>query len=91
MLLEALKCLQTIPNFTNPDPIQNHLPINPQNTPYTNPATKMISWNCGLLNTALPGLQTLTNKFSPLSIIAIQETKLTNPPNTYRDYSHNTK
>jgi hypothetical protein len=77
MLIEALKCLQPIPNFTHPNPIQNHPPINPQNTPYTNPTTKMISWNCGTLNTALPGLQSLTNKPIPPSIIAIQETKLT--------------
>jgi hypothetical protein len=45
--------------------------------PYTNLATKMLSWNCGILNTALPGLQSLTNKPIPPSIIAIQETKLT--------------
>jgi hypothetical protein len=76
MILEALKCLQPIPNFTHPNPIQNHPPINPQYTSYTNPATKMLSWNCGTLNTALPGLQSLTNKPTPPSIIAIQETKL---------------
>jgi hypothetical protein len=77
MLQEALKCLQSIPNFTHPNPIQNHLPINPQNTPHINLATKIISWNCGTLNTALPGLQSLTHKPTPLAIIAIQETKLT--------------
>jgi hypothetical protein len=77
MLLEALKCLQTIPNFMHPNPIQNHPPINPQHIPYTNPAIKMLSWNCGTLNTALPGLQLLSNKPTPPSIIAIQETKLT--------------
>jgi exonuclease III len=77
LLLEALKCLQTIPNFTHPNPIQNHPPINPQHIPYTNPATTMLSWNCGTLNTALPGLQSLTNTPTPPSIIAIQETKLT--------------
>jgi hypothetical protein len=77
MALKALKCLQPIPNFTLPNPIQNHPPINPQNTPNTNSATKILSWNCGTLNTALPGLQSLTNKPTPSSIIAIQETKLT--------------
>jgi hypothetical protein len=76
MLLEALKCLQPIPNFTHSNPIQHYLPINPQNTPYTNPATKILSWNSGTLNIALPGLQSLTNKPTPPSIIAIQETKL---------------
>jgi hypothetical protein len=76
LLLEALKCLQTIPNFTHPNPIQNHPPINPQHIPYTNPATTMLSWNCGILNTTLLGLQSLTNKPTPPSIIAIQETKL---------------
>jgi hypothetical protein len=77
MALETLKCLQPIPNFTLPNPIQIYLPINPQNTPHTNMATKMISWNCGTLNTALPGIQSLTNRPTPPSIIAIQETKLT--------------
>jgi hypothetical protein len=43
MLQEALKCLQSIPNFTHPNPIQNHPPINPQNTPHINLATKIIS------------------------------------------------
>jgi hypothetical protein len=57
----------------HPNPIQNHPPINLQNTPYTNPSTKY----CGTLNTALPGLQSLANKPTPPSIIAIQETKLT--------------
>jgi hypothetical protein len=76
MLNEALKCLQPIPNFTHPNPIQHYPPINPQNTPHTNPNTRMISWNCGTLNTTLPGLQSLTNKPTPPSIIAIQETKL---------------
>jgi exonuclease III len=37
----------------------------------------MLSWNCGTLNIALPGLQALINKENPPSIIAIQETKLT--------------
>jgi hypothetical protein len=76
MALETLKCLQPIPNFTQPSPIQNHPPITPQNTPHTTLATQMISWNCGILNTALPGLQSLTNTPNPLAIIAIQETKL---------------
>jgi hypothetical protein len=31
MAIETLKCLQPIPNFTQPNPIQNHPPINPQN------------------------------------------------------------
>jgi hypothetical protein len=77
MVIETLKCLQPIPNFTQPNPIQNHPPINPQHTPHTNLATQMISWNCGTLNTALPGLQSITNTPNPPSIIAIQETKLT--------------
>jgi hypothetical protein len=77
MLQEALKCLQPIPNFTHPNPIQAYPPINPQNTPYTNPTTKIMTWNYGTLNTALPGLQALTNQPTPPSIIAIQETKLT--------------
>jgi exonuclease III len=51
--------------------------MNPQYTPYTNPATKILTWNCGTLNTVLLGLQSLTNKPTPPSIIAIQETKLT--------------
>jgi hypothetical protein len=82
MILEALKCLQPIPNFTHPIPIQNHPPIIPQNIPHTNPATKMLSWNCGTLNTALPGLQALINKPAPPSIIAIQETKITTSKST---------
>jgi exonuclease III len=49
----------------------------PSNTPYTNPATKILTWNCGTLNTTLPGLQEIINKPTPPSIIAIQETKLT--------------
>jgi hypothetical protein len=77
MLKEASKCLHPIPNFTHPNPIQQHPPITPQYTPYTNPDTNIISWNCGTLNTALPGIQALTNKPTPPSIIAIQETKLT--------------
>jgi hypothetical protein len=77
MTNEALKCLQPIPNFTHPDPTQHYPPINPHHTPHTNPDTKIISWNCGTLTTALPGLQSLTNKPTPPSIIAIQETKLT--------------
>ena len=77
MLNEGLKCLQPIPNFTHLNPTQHYLPVNPQNIPYTNPDTKMISWNCGTLNTALLGLQSLTNNSTPPSIIAIQETKLT--------------
>jgi hypothetical protein len=63
--------------FHAPHPIQNHPSLNPQNTPHTNPATKIVSWNCGILNTALPGLQLLTNKPTPPAITAIQETKLT--------------
>jgi hypothetical protein len=77
MAIETLKCLQPIPNFTQPNPTQNHPPINPQHTPHTNLATQMISWNCGTLNTTLPGLQSITNTPNPPSIIAIQETKLT--------------
>jgi hypothetical protein len=77
MALEALKCLQPIPNFTQPSPIQNHPPITPQNTLHTTLATQMISWNCGTLNTALPGLQSLTNTPNLPVVIAIQETKLT--------------
>jgi hypothetical protein len=73
---EALKCMQPIPNFTHPSPIQHHPPIIPPHTTHTNPATKMISWNCGTLNTVLLGFQSLTNKPTPPSIIAIQETKL---------------
>jgi hypothetical protein len=82
MILQALKCLQPILNFTHPNPIQNHPSINPQYTPHTNLATKMLSWNCGTLNTAIPGLQTLINKPAPPSIIAIQETKLTESEST---------
>jgi hypothetical protein len=82
MIHEALKCLQPIPNYTHPNPIYNHPPINPQNTPYTNPPTKIITWNCGILNTALPGIQSLANKPTPPSIIAIQETKLTTSKST---------
>jgi exonuclease III len=37
----------------------------------------MLSWNCGALNTTLPGLQALINKPTPPSVIAIQETKFT--------------
>jgi hypothetical protein len=77
MALEALKCLQPIPNFKHPNPTQNYLPINPQNTPHTIPTTQILLWNFGTFNTALPGLQSLTNKLNPPSIIAIQETKLT--------------
>jgi hypothetical protein len=72
MTLEALKCLQPLPNFTHPNPIQNHPSINPQNTPLINPATNMISWNCGALNIASVGLQSLINKPTPPAIIAIQ-------------------
>jgi exonuclease III len=82
MFKKALKCLQPIPNFTHPNPIQHHPPINPQHTPHTNLDTKIISWNCGTLNTALPRLQALTNKPTPPSIIAIQETKLTTSKST---------
>jgi exonuclease III len=79
---EALKCLQPIPNFTHLQPTQNHPHINPQHTPHTNTEINMLSWNCGILNTALPGLQILTNKENPPSIIAIQETKLTSSKST---------
>ena len=77
MIQEALKCLQPVQNYTHPSPIQNYPPIKPQNTPYTNPHATIITWNYGALNTALPGIQSLTNKPIPPSIIAIQETKLT--------------
>jgi hypothetical protein len=77
MTKEALKCLHPIPNFTLPNPIQNHPILNPRNTPHTIPATNILTWNCGTLNTALPGLQSLINKPTPPHIIAIQETKLT--------------
>jgi exonuclease III len=77
MAIETLKCLHSIPNFTQPNPAQNHPPVNPQNTPHTFLAIQILSWNCGTLNTALPGIQTLTNTPNPPSIIAIQETKLT--------------
>jgi exonuclease III len=76
LIIEALKCLQPISNFTHPNPIQNHPTINSQNIPYTNPSTKILTWNCGTLNTVLLGLQDITNKPTPPSIIAIQETKL---------------
>jgi exonuclease III len=76
MTKEALKCLHPIPNFTLPNPIQNHPILNPRNTPHTTLATTILRWNCGTLNTALPGLQSLINKPTP-HIIAIQETKLT--------------
>jgi hypothetical protein len=82
MIHEALKCLQPIPNYTHPNPIHNHPPINPHNIPYTNQPTKIITWNCGTLNTTLPGIQSLTNKPTPPSIIAIQETKLTESKST---------
>jgi hypothetical protein len=77
LALETLKCLHPLPNFTAPNPVQDHPILQARNTPYTNPATNMLSWNCGALNTALPGLQALINKPTPPSIIAIQETKLT--------------
>jgi exonuclease III len=77
MAIETLKCLHPILNFTQPNPTQNHPPKNPQNTPHTFLATQILSWNCRTLNTALPGIQILTNTPNPLSIIAIQETKLT--------------
>jgi hypothetical protein len=76
MTIEALKCLHSIPNFTIPNPIQTHSTLNPRNTPHTNPATNILTWNCGTLNTALPGLQSLINNPTPPYIIAIQETKL---------------
>jgi exonuclease III len=77
LALETLKCLHPLPNFTIPNPIQDHPILQTRNTPYTNPAINILSWNCGALNTALPGLQAITNKPTPPSIIAIQETKLT--------------
>jgi exonuclease III len=77
MAMETLKCLHPLPNFTIPNPIQNHPILNPRNMPHTTPTTNMISWNCGAFNTALPGLQALINRHIPLAIIAIQETKLT--------------
>jgi hypothetical protein len=49
LIIKALKCLQPISNFTHPNPTQNHPTINPQNIPYTNPATKILTWNCGML------------------------------------------
>jgi exonuclease III len=76
LVLETLKYLHPLPNFTIPNPIQNHPILQARNTPYTNPATNIVSWNCGSLQTALPGLQALINKPTPPSIIAIQETKL---------------
>jgi hypothetical protein len=71
MTKEALKCLHPIPNFTLPNPIQNHPILNPRNTPHTTLATNILTWNCGTLNTALPGLQSLINKPIPPHIIAI--------------------
>jgi exonuclease III len=82
LALETLKCLNPLPNFTIPTPIQNHPILQAHNIPYTNPATNMLSWNCGSLNTALPGLQALINTPTPPSIIAIQETKLTTSKST---------
>jgi hypothetical protein len=82
LALETLKCLNPLPNFTIPTPIQNHPILQARNTPYTNPTTNMLSWNCGALNTVLPGLQELINKRTPPSIIAIQETKLTTSKST---------
>jgi hypothetical protein len=77
LALETLKCLHPLPNFTIPNPIHDHPILQARNTPYTNPPTNILSWNCGALNTALPGLQALIDKPTPPSIIAIQETKLT--------------
>jgi exonuclease III len=82
MTKEALKYLQPIPNFTLPNPIQNHPILNPRNTPHTTPTTNILTWNCGTLNTALPGLQSLINKPNPPHIIVIQETKLTTSKST---------
>jgi hypothetical protein len=42
---ETLKCLHPLPNFTNPNPIQNHPILQAHNIPYTNPATNILSWN----------------------------------------------
>jgi hypothetical protein len=67
MTKEALKCLHPIPNFTLPNTIQNHPILNPRNTPHTIPATNILTWNCGTLNTTLPGLQSLINKPTPLT------------------------
>jgi hypothetical protein len=77
LVLETLKCLHPLPNFTIPNPIQDHPILHAHNTPYINPATSMLSWNCDALNTALPALKALINKPTPPSLIAIQETKLT--------------
>jgi hypothetical protein len=82
LALQTLKCLHPLPNFTIPNPIQDHPILQARNTPYTNPATNMLSWNCGALNTALPGLQAVINKPTPPSIIAIQKTKLTTSKST---------
>jgi hypothetical protein len=71
LALETLKCLHPLPNFTIPNPIQDHPILQVCDIPYTNPATNMLSWKCGALNTALPGIQALTNKSTPPSIIAI--------------------
>jgi exonuclease III len=82
LAVEALKCLHSLPNFTTPNPMQNHPILQTHNTPYTNPATNILSWNCGALNTALPRLQALINKPTSPFIIAIQETKLTTSKST---------
>jgi hypothetical protein len=82
LALETLKCLHPLPNFTIPNPTQDHPILQAHNTPHTNPATNMLLWNCGALNIALPGLQALIKKPTPPSIIAIQETKLTTSKST---------
>jgi hypothetical protein len=77
LLTEFLKCLYHIPNFIHPTHIQNPPPITPQQNPRTAITTSIITWNCGSLNTTIPGKQSIINKNPQPAIIAIQETKLT--------------
>ena len=63
--IEALKCLHPIPNFTLPNPIQNHPTLNPQSTPHTIQTTNILTWNYGTFNTALPRLQSLMKNHTP--------------------------
>ena len=81
LINNALKYKQPITGYIPPPPPPLHPPPQIHNPTYTSTSASLISWNIATLNTSLPCIHKLIQKYN-LAIITLQETKLTSkkPP-----------
>ena len=77
LLLEALRYMEPLNEYTYPTPLPtHHLPPPTGPLPLTSQETHAITWNASSLNTAMPCLHDLIPKIRPQLSPYIQETNL---------------